>query len=299
MRLEVLRYFLEVARQGSIRKASEHVNLAPSALSRHISILEHTVGASLFERRARGMVLTEEGAILQKYALRTVSSVDLVKLAIEEIQGLRSGVIRIFAIEIFASSILYPTIREFLVEHSGVSFQVEVITKDNNDVVHGLLRDETDIGLMYKLAPNTDFDHIAEFETPFAVIASPQHPLAAKNEISVGDLEGTPIATLSSSNATRRITESAMNGVGLKLDYTLSVNSIEMAKEFARTGMGVTVLPAIAARIECNSGELVAIPLQEWTLRRVRATLCTHHGRNISPTASAFLELLKTRCRSN
>jgi DNA-binding transcriptional LysR family regulator len=299
MRLEVLRYFLEVARQGSIRKAAERVNITPSAVSRHIAILEHMVGAPLFERRARGMKLTVEGQILQKYALRTVSNVDLVKSAVAEIRGLRGGVVRVFAIEIVASSILFPTIREFLAAHSGVTFQVEVITRDNTDVVHGLFRDEADIGVMYKLNPVADLDYKGEFETPFAVIASPKHPLAARTSISVADLAGTAVATLSRSNATRKITEKALESVGQSLDYTLAVNSIEMAKEFAQTGMGVTVLPAIAAKIECATGALVAIPLSDWTLRRVRVALCTRSGHPMSKSVEAFLDLLKRRCTSS
>lgn len=296
MRLEVLRYFLEVARSGSIRKASEHVNITPSALSRHIAILEHMVGAPLFERRARGMALTFEGQILQKYAQRTVSNVDLVKSAVDEIRGLRSGVIRVFAIEIVASSVLFPTIREFLSQHVGVTLQVEIITRDNMDVLHGLARDEADIGVMYKLSPLSDLDYFTEFETPFAVIASPRHPLAGRKELSIAELAGTPVATLSRSNATRRITEKALAAVGLDLDYTLQVNSIEMAKEFAQTGMGVTVLPAIAARVECASGALVAIPLSDWALRRVRVAVCTARAHPIAKTSAAFLELLKQRC---
>jgi DNA-binding transcriptional LysR family regulator len=296
MRLEVLRYFLEIARSGSVRKASERVNITPSALSRHIAILEHTVGAPLFERRARGMSLTIEGQILQKYAQRTVSNVDLVKSAVAEIRGLRGGVIRVFAIEIVASSVLFPMIREFLGQHSGITLQVEVITRDNNDVLHALSRDEADIGVMYKLNPVSDLDYYSEFETPFAVIAAPTHPFAQRKSISVADLACTSVATLSRENATRRIVEKALASIGVEVDYTLQVNSIEMAKEFARTGMGVTVLPSIAARAECATGSLVAIPLSDWALRRVRAAICTHRDHPVPKTGAAFLELLKRRC---
>jgi DNA-binding transcriptional LysR family regulator len=295
MRLEVLRYFLEIARSGSVRKASERVNITPSALSRHIVLLEHTVGAPLFERRARGMTLTIEGEILQKYAQRTVSNVDMVKSAVAEIRGLRSGVIRLFAIEIVASSVIFPMIREFLARHSGINVQVEIITRSNADVLHALSRDEADIGVMYKLSPASDLDYYSEFETPFAVIASPDHPLASRERISVAELVGTSVATLGRQNATRRIVEKALASFGAEIDYTLQVNSIEMAKQFARTGMGVTVLPAIAAQDECLTGALVAIPISDWALRRVRVAVCTPRDRPVSKTDAAFLELLSLR----
>lgn len=292
MQITVLRYFLEVIEQGSVRGAAERMNITPSAISRHIGILERTVGASLFERRPRGMTLTAEGEILSKYARRMVSNIDLVKSAVEEIKGLRRGVIRIFAIEAVASNVLYPAIRDFLSTHSGISFEVEVIARDNNDVLHALLRDETDIGIMYKLNLNPDIDYLKEFETPFAVVAAPSHPLASKESVSVRDLEGHVMAGLSPSSATRRITEEAMRSAGVKVDYTMTVNSFEMAKEFARTGVGLSVLPEIAVRREREAGTLKVIPLTEWSLRHIRCAICTHSGSIQTKAAKAFLETL-------
>jgi DNA-binding transcriptional LysR family regulator len=296
MQLNVLRYFLEVTEHGSVRKAAEQIHITPSAVSRHIAILEGMVGAPLFERRPRGMVLTPEGEILCKYAKRMMGNLDFVKAAIEEIQGMRQGTVRIFAIEAVASSILYPAIQDFMAKHSGVSFQVEVVGRDNSDVAHALLRDEADIGMMYKLNLNADINYVDEFDTPFAVIAAPSHPLASRTEVSVRDLAGIAISGLQSSAASRRIIEDASRSSGAQIDYTLTVNSMEMAKEFARTGAGIAILPAVFAQIECAAGTLVAVPFTEWCLQRVRTTVCIHRGRQPSAAAQAFLETLKIRC---
>jgi DNA-binding transcriptional LysR family regulator len=255
------------------------------------------VGALLFERRPRGMVLTPEGEILRKYAMRTVSNFDVVKSAVDEIRGLRRGLVRIYAIEAVTSGVLNPAIREYLSDHVGISFEVEVITRDNNDVIHGLLRDQTDIGIMYKLNVNSDIEYLAEFETPFAAIMSPSHPLASKEKLSIRELAGTPVAALHPSSATRRLIEEAMRATSTQLDYTLVVNSFEMAKEFARTSVGVTILPAISARLESKVGSLVTVPLSEWTLNRVRATICKHRGRPLAKAEQSFVDLLKLRCK--
>src|SRR5690606_33447204 len=62
-----LRYFREVAAQGSLRHAAERLYIAQSALSRQIRALEEDLGVPLFERRARGMVLTAAGRLLLDY----------------------------------------------------------------------------------------------------------------------------------------------------------------------------------------------------------------------------------------
>ena len=66
-----LKYFLEVARAGSIAEASQRLNIAPSAISRQISKLEAEIGVALFERRARGMNLSAAGELLAAHARRS------------------------------------------------------------------------------------------------------------------------------------------------------------------------------------------------------------------------------------
>ena len=72
MQTNALRYFLEVARTGSLSKASERLFVAVSALSRQIAKLEDEIGTPLFERRPRGMVLSEAGRLLAAHARRSL-----------------------------------------------------------------------------------------------------------------------------------------------------------------------------------------------------------------------------------
>jgi DNA-binding transcriptional LysR family regulator len=61
MQLRTLRYFQELAHSSSLRKASERLHVAPSAISRQIEQLEHYFGVALLERGPRGISLTIEG----------------------------------------------------------------------------------------------------------------------------------------------------------------------------------------------------------------------------------------------
>jgi DNA-binding transcriptional LysR family regulator len=299
MQVAVLRSFLGVASQGSVRKGAEEVNITPSAVSRHIAILERVVGAPLFDRRSRGMVLTPEGEILRTHALRTMSTFDVVRPAMAEIRGLRRGAVRVCAIEAVTSSLLNPAIRDYLSQHAGISFEVEVVQRDNNDVVHALLRDGADIGIMYKLGINSDIEVLAELEAPFVAVMSSGHELAGREKLCARDLAGYRMAALHPSSATRRLTDEAFRTANVPLDYTLVVNSYEMAKEFARTGVGITILPQMAVRSECAAGSLVTVPLTDWTFNRVRATICAHRDRPLAHAARSFLDLLKLRSKTN
>src|SRR5262249_25948236 len=64
MDLRQLRYFVAVAERGGFGAAASTLNVAQSALSRHIKLLEHELGGALLERGARGVSPTEAGKVL-------------------------------------------------------------------------------------------------------------------------------------------------------------------------------------------------------------------------------------------
>ena len=61
MRLEQITYFLSVAEHGNITAAAKSLYISQPALSKQITLLEQEVGLPLFERQARGVVLTQAG----------------------------------------------------------------------------------------------------------------------------------------------------------------------------------------------------------------------------------------------
>ena len=85
------RYFDEVARQGSVRRAAERLNAAPSAVNRQIINLEAEYGVPLFERLPRGMRLTAAGELLLNEVRRWQSDHDRACRNLRALQGLHRG----------------------------------------------------------------------------------------------------------------------------------------------------------------------------------------------------------------
>src|SRR5690242_8792521 len=88
MHTRLLNYFDAIVRHGSIRKAAEAVNVAPSAINRHLLELEGLVGAPLFDRLPRGLRLTAAGEILSLHIRTTLRDYGR---AISEIEQLKTG----------------------------------------------------------------------------------------------------------------------------------------------------------------------------------------------------------------
>ena len=83
-----LRVFYAVAEAGSLTHAGETLHLSQSAVSRQISALEENLGATLFHRHARGLILTEQGEILFSDA-REMSA--RLQLATAQLQDAKDG----------------------------------------------------------------------------------------------------------------------------------------------------------------------------------------------------------------
>ena len=119
----LLRTFATVCDLGSFTKAARRVHLTQSAVSLHIKRLEEQVGARLIARRARGILLTENGEVLLSYARRILA---LHKEAAHRLQRDGAGVVRLGAPEYFNLHALSSLIGEFTALYAGVQLQLKL-----------------------------------------------------------------------------------------------------------------------------------------------------------------------------
>lgn len=90
-----LRIFHKVAKAGSFTRASETLNLSQSAISRQISSLESEVGVPLFHRHARGLILTEQGEILDRAANEVTDTLESAASQLTDFKGTPQGSLRV------------------------------------------------------------------------------------------------------------------------------------------------------------------------------------------------------------
>jgi DNA-binding transcriptional LysR family regulator len=120
----VLRYIDEVARLGSIRAAGDRLNVAPSAINKHILQLEETIGEPLFERLPRGLRLTPAGEILVAHIRRTMKEYSQVEAEIRDIKGLESGAVIVATTNGLAEGIVAKTAAGFCARHPRIKLSI-------------------------------------------------------------------------------------------------------------------------------------------------------------------------------
>jgi DNA-binding transcriptional LysR family regulator len=115
-----LRIFHAVAEAGSFTHAGDALNLSQSAISRQISGLEDSLGVTLFHRHARGLILTEQGELLEKTAKEIFGKLSMIEGQISDSRQLPEGVLRITTTEFIASSWLAPKLKDLRERHPAI-----------------------------------------------------------------------------------------------------------------------------------------------------------------------------------
>src|SRR5262245_32796222 len=120
------RYFLAVVRTGSISEAAALVHVAPSAVSRQVLKLEEALGCALFERQARGMVLTEAGERLAAWAGASLLDTERVAQDIRDLSGRHASRVTIACTEGFTPGFLPEAMASFRAAHPRTSVHLRV-----------------------------------------------------------------------------------------------------------------------------------------------------------------------------
>ena len=119
-----LRIFQAVAKADSFTGAGEILNLSQSAVSRQISTLEESLGVTLFHRHARGLILTEQGEILQKAADDISAKLHLIEGQLEDTRQLPQGPLVVTVSDFVGTTWLAPRLSAFREAYPDIQLTV-------------------------------------------------------------------------------------------------------------------------------------------------------------------------------
>lgn len=137
--LPAIRAFEAAARLGNFTRAAEALGMTQAAVSYQIRILEDRVGTPLFQRRARGVALTPEGAHL---AARATEALGLLRDAFSDLRRAERETLVISVFASFAAFVLAPRLGHFQLAHPDIAMRIDV-----NHAVVDLLAGEATIGI--------------------------------------------------------------------------------------------------------------------------------------------------------
>jgi len=286
-----LRYFLEVARSGSLSRASGRLYVAVSALSRQIAKLEEELGTPLFERRPRGMVLSDAGRMLAEHARRSLLETERV---VGEIRSLSEGAratIRIASSEGVAPHFLPQVIAHFLKTWPGTQFQLDVSAPS---IATQRVRDgTTDIAVCFSIAPEKEINVHYSQRAPIYALMRRGHPLAARESVSLRDLTPWPLAMNHEGVTIRQLFDISCSLEGVIFEPVFVSNYHAAMQTFVRLTDAVTLTGWLTVRSRLDVDGLAAVPITNPALHQRTLQVQTMAGRTLPQTMQAFVELLK------
>jgi DNA-binding transcriptional LysR family regulator len=282
-----LRYFVEVARTGSLAAASESLHVAVSAISRQISKLEQDVGAPLFERLPRGMVLTEPGELLAEHARRTLLDADVVLGEISASEARGGKLVRIGCTEGFTRSFLPAAGARIYAGSPTARYARRWVTPAQ--VEHWVALGEVDLGIAFSSGNTPALNVDYSIEMPVGALLASAHPLAAQALLTLADLQAYPVALLERGTTVRQLFDLCCSTRGVRIDPVLSSNNSSALHAFAALTGAVTLGSAVALKGMPNESAMTWRPIDEPILNQRVLQVTTMRERRLPAAVKGVL----------
>lgn len=288
------KYFLEVAQTGSLSAASQRLHVAVSAISRQIAHLEQEVGAPLFTRAPRGMVLTPAGRLLLAHARRVqLESEDVLK-EIAALQGQRHDEIRLAASSGPAKGVLPATMAEFHRDHPATRFTLQVLAPQ--EAVRLTIEGEVDVAVNFMVEEARGGVEVRYSQrAPVCVVMAADHPLAGRSRIVLEDLRDYPLALTDPNSTARHLLGRAGALDALRMTPVLESNYSEALRGFVQHSHAITFAGYVSMAWQQGYDGLVVKPIADIELQSRSLQILVMEGRKLPQAVERFVERLIAR----
>jgi len=294
--LRQLEYFVAVGKAGSIAAASDKLNVSSPSISAAITQLEVEFGVTLFVREhARGLSLTKAGHKFMERTEFVLREAELLATLAGEITGKVQGILSVGCLVTFAQIILPGLRREFETTYPDV--RIEQRELNQADIFSQLRRAELDIALTYDLDIPADLDFQPLHELPPYVVLGEGHPLANHTELTIEDLQNSPMVLLDLPFSGEYFL-SFFRDANIKPNIAERTADMSVMRSLVANGFGFSIANIRPLNVLSPDGKkLIFVPLAG-ELRPMRLGLLRARAENETNTSKAFIEHCAQAVRS-
>jgi DNA-binding transcriptional LysR family regulator len=294
MELDHVEAFVAIVRRGGFTPAARTLHLSQPAISRRLRLLERELGAPLFERVPRGVVLTDAGEAFLPHAEALLASMRDGIDAVAALHGADRGTVTLAVVGTLASTSLTGFLRRFREHHPAIDLRLR--TALSAEVSALVRRGEATLGLRYEPDPHPDLVSTPVYAEPMLPVCSARHRLARARRVDTRALAAERwVAFPPRPSPAREPYVSALERglalFGVSSSEIVPVDSLTAQKRMVEAGFGLALLPASGVDEELRAGTLRVV--RAAGLRVTIPVVLIHRRRGyLSGAARALGELL-------
>ena len=238
MEIRVLRYFIQIAREGSMTRAAEYLHVSQSALSKQMKELENELGKKLFRRGSSSVSLTDEGMLLRKRAEDLLAMADKIESEFKSLDEITGGDIYIGCAESYLIKYLAYAVKELNEQYSNIHYHIT--SGDTQQVTERLDRGLLDFAFIVEPPDLSKYNYleVPEQDT-WGILIRKDCPLAEKSQITIDDILPYPVFC---SEQAAQVDLPRWCGENIdQLNVMATFNLTGNAAVFAREGLGITL----------------------------------------------------------
>lgn len=292
MDVQELEAFWWIAQTGTFNRAAERLYLTQPSVTARIQVLERELGQQLFERKPRGVRLTDAGRALLPHAERVLQDISKARQAVADLLSATGGTLTVGCAETTSTYVLPDILALYKQRHPGVEMTVR--TGSSQAILQLVADDAVHLGLLNSpINPQIDVDQVPLYDEEIILVAHPSHPLVQEEAITLNRLAREPFLTADRSCDYWVLVDKFWSSSGVVPRTAMDLNSVEAAKRMVLQGFGITMLPETCVRHEIRTGQMARLHIAGVEPLRRRTFLAHRRGKIWSGMTRAFLLILQ------
>lgn len=232
--------FIKTVEYGSFTKAAEQLNYTQSGVSKMIAEIEKEWGVILLERSKNGVKPTSDGLKLLPYAQTLCADFDRLRLQVDELKGLQSGLIRIGTFSSVATHWLPNIIKAFQKDYPNIDY--ELLLGDYTEIEEWIRTGRVDCGFL-RLPTQSEFETVFLQEDTLMAVIPEDHPLKDCEKFPVTALCSEPFMLLEKGEKAE-ISE-IFERHDLKPNVKFTTWDDYAIMSMVESGLGIAILPRL------------------------------------------------------
>lgn len=295
MNFHQLHTFYAVVEKGSFSAAAQALRMSQPAVTMQIQALEEHFGAKLFHRSTKKIRLTEAGATLLPYAVRSVELMRETDQAMARFTKMLSERMTLGASLTFGEYILPRLLGPFSKEYPNITVHLKVM--NTTQILEEILNHQLTFGLVEASVEHPDIHAEAVLSDELKLILPKDHPLTLRERITIDDVIPYPFVLREKGSGTRQVMEEELRRKNIDLNQLIimtELGSTGAVKSAVEAGLGISILSQSSVKHEEALGLLVVRSIESFDFRRHFYSI--YSKTSILPgSAVTFLTFLQNR----